>query len=288
MSEFILQKSYQILSPPIIDEIIARAIARAKKTGKFSNIPNAYIIYRMAFCKSISKHQPKISLSDKSRLSRDSWKKESDEVKKSFEQRARDAKESFNRWYQNFLWDSIPRDQASKKNRRNLHKSKDEKANLELEIFETLSDTSKEEMENPSLHVDFKNQPNVFNINTEDNIPFSHFEDQVSNTSIDTYTDNLEGHHNQDIFFYLESNCDYIQQELYPGNTFLFQDDANLGFNYEENFNDGNYEYISLSHNLPEFTPTPAYVNNFASTNIDTGEITDFINFSNNFIYLYE
>ncbi|CAG8437831.1 8927_t:CDS:2 [Ambispora gerdemannii] len=84
--------------PPEITPInlIEKAIAKLETSGQTSRIPNAFIAYRMAFCKELHliKH-PVITQPQLSALVKQSWLKEGERVRREYQRIAKEAKDLY-------------------------------------------------------------------------------------------------------------------------------------------------------------------------------------------------
>ncbi|CAG8573894.1 14219_t:CDS:1 [Ambispora leptoticha] len=84
--------------PPKItpSELIQKAISKYKHNGKISRTPNAFITYRMAFCKELHLiRHPVITQPQLSALIRESWKKEPEHIRREYYRIAKEAKDLF-------------------------------------------------------------------------------------------------------------------------------------------------------------------------------------------------
>ncbi|CAG8573874.1 14218_t:CDS:2 [Ambispora leptoticha] len=84
--------------PPEITpmNLIEKAIAKLKTSGQTSRIPNAFIAYRMAFCKELHfiKH-PVVTQPQLSALVKQSWLKEEEHVRREYQRIAKEAKDLY-------------------------------------------------------------------------------------------------------------------------------------------------------------------------------------------------
>ncbi|CAG8494081.1 9935_t:CDS:1 [Ambispora leptoticha] len=92
--------------PPDITAInlIEKAITKLDSTGQLSRVPNAFIAYRMAFCKELSsmKH-PVITQPKLSSMVKESWSKEPENVRKEYQRIAAEARDVYRQMCQERL-----------------------------------------------------------------------------------------------------------------------------------------------------------------------------------------
>ncbi|CAG8507898.1 9435_t:CDS:2 [Ambispora gerdemannii] len=92
--------------PPDITAInlIEKAITKLDNTGQLSRVPNAFIAYRMAFCKELgSMKHPVITQPKLSSMVKDSWAKEPENVRKEYQRIAAEARDIYRQMCQERL-----------------------------------------------------------------------------------------------------------------------------------------------------------------------------------------